>query len=524
MRLDDGQPPEVEAMHQAVLQLPEGFWHTKRQQGFAFPTADVVAAIQRLVDVVNDLRSPDSGWGDGVPQTPEALIPYVTEEAYDALEALQRQFDTLTPETSPSNADQTKPEYMLLSQLSPWLLWCVARSAFEVMQLLEGVAAKRSEPGKGWQDGMLRLVAYFTLEAPDRPYLLDLTNYQAPENLLRSTDLIQSDDCTLCQANATVSALLQQLLPQIQATTPALQPFMEGIAVNVLAPQQDWQSSVLTLHLGFEFVVTKTDRPLVLEEGDDRHPADAIVDIEATAATVSERQGTTLLTQFTNADWLKQYTGLVIQQQLETVIPQLPAIAAIATTRENAAIPLLIAQLVEDACALDDHLQNSLTLASRNFPKRESTLDDLMLRLLWCFSRSTYEVMQLMSGIPVKLLQAESHWQTGLLRLSISLKVQTPEADWHLDLVTGQSPEPSPFPLKPSAIVQSDDHRWCQQLITVENLHTRLLQHTSSVSNEIQLLLDGAEVDLLEGDQQWQPGVIRLKADFEFVPMNFSYF
>jgi XTP/dITP diphosphohydrolase len=51
--------------------------------------SDNLVAFQRLIDVVAKLRSPDSGCPWDLAQTPESLIPYVIEEAYEVVDAIQ---------------------------------------------------------------------------------------------------------------------------------------------------------------------------------------------------------------------------------------------------------------------------------------------------------------------------------------------------------------------------------------------------------------------------------------------------
>jgi XTP/dITP diphosphohydrolase len=46
-------------------------------------------AMQHLIDVVAKLRSPDGGCPWDLKQTPESLIPYVIEEAYEVVDAIQ---------------------------------------------------------------------------------------------------------------------------------------------------------------------------------------------------------------------------------------------------------------------------------------------------------------------------------------------------------------------------------------------------------------------------------------------------
>ncbi len=49
-----------------------------------------LAALQRLIDVVAALRSPDGGCPWDLAQTPETLIPYVIEEAYEVVDAIRQ--------------------------------------------------------------------------------------------------------------------------------------------------------------------------------------------------------------------------------------------------------------------------------------------------------------------------------------------------------------------------------------------------------------------------------------------------
>jgi XTP/dITP diphosphohydrolase len=50
---------------------------------------EILSAVQQLVEVVGQLRSPDSGCPWDLAQTPETLIPFVIEEAYETVEALR---------------------------------------------------------------------------------------------------------------------------------------------------------------------------------------------------------------------------------------------------------------------------------------------------------------------------------------------------------------------------------------------------------------------------------------------------
>ena len=54
-------------------------------------SSETLAALQHLMDVVAKLRSPDGGCPWDLAQTPQTLTPYVIEEAYEVVDAIQRQ-------------------------------------------------------------------------------------------------------------------------------------------------------------------------------------------------------------------------------------------------------------------------------------------------------------------------------------------------------------------------------------------------------------------------------------------------
>ncbi|PIG92492.1 nucleoside triphosphate pyrophosphohydrolase [Gloeocapsopsis sp. IPPAS B-1203] len=61
-------------------------------------THETLVAIQELIDVVAKLRSPDGGCPWDLAQTPETLIPYVIEEAYEVVDAIRTHDQTAIAE------------------------------------------------------------------------------------------------------------------------------------------------------------------------------------------------------------------------------------------------------------------------------------------------------------------------------------------------------------------------------------------------------------------------------------------
>jgi XTP/dITP diphosphohydrolase len=59
------------------------------QEARPLVSQSTLTALQELIEVVAKLRSPDGGCPWDLAQTPESLIPYVIEEAYEVVDAIQ---------------------------------------------------------------------------------------------------------------------------------------------------------------------------------------------------------------------------------------------------------------------------------------------------------------------------------------------------------------------------------------------------------------------------------------------------
>jgi hypothetical protein len=364
-------------------------------------------------------------------------------------------------------------DYIVIKDLTSWLLWGIARSAYGAMRLLEGTSARILQPDQSWQTGILRLVAQLRVNAPALSHEFDLVTQQAVPDILTDDRLIQLGDSTLYPQPTTIAEAISLLSRQIQATTFALKPFLVGTQTELLIPQQPWQPATFHLSLGFEFTATALPAAPALQP----------------------------CLRFTDAAWMEDYQEAIAHQ-----------------------VPTLEAQTEE---AQTEEAQTDLTLTSRNFLQQEWQTDELALRLLWCFSHSAYDVMQLMSGIPVSLLQPDRPWETGTLRLWIGLTVQTPELDWCLDLMTGhamggfseieQPLEIAPVAVELNSVVRSPELPWLQQPTLLEALEAQVQQHIAQTTPELLLLLQGTEVDLMDKAGEWQSGWMRLGISFEFM-------
>ncbi|NJO77034.1 MAG: hypothetical protein HC833_26950, partial [Leptolyngbyaceae cyanobacterium RM1_406_9] len=416
--------------------------------------------------------------------------------------------------------------YFLISDLAPWLLWGIARSSHEVMQLLEGIPARAFKLGQGWRTGIVRLVATLETKIPGLSASLDLATLQVHQSLLPSNTMLQSDQYSACQQPTWVAKFLPDLIQQIEATTPSVSRFFAGAEVDALAPNHNWQSGSIQLQLGFEFVATDAIAfpdfaEASIEQGgeeggaiaSDPSPSNAI---DTAPFPTPSSDSSHLQIKFTHPDWLEKYSKTLLQQQIASNIQQLPTFRAAGEKNRNLSSQSLIPLIVRDACNLVDLLQAS-PAQSNHALQQEIRLETLTRQLLWSFSRSAFEVMQLIGGIRVNLLQPGCNWETGTLRLLASLTSKTPEQDWHLDIATRQPPQPHVFPLAHDVVVQSHESHWCKYPDVLGQLEAKLMQQLEQAP-ELHLFMSGTDAEISGDNQQWHSGAIQLNVSFEFIP------
>lgn len=96
------------------------------------PHTDTLAALQRLIEVVARLRDPDGGCPWDLAQTPQSLIPYIIEEAYETVDALRED----NPEAISEELGDLLLQVVLQAQ--------IAREAgdFSLADVAQGIAEK----------------------------------------------------------------------------------------------------------------------------------------------------------------------------------------------------------------------------------------------------------------------------------------------------------------------------------------------------------------------------------------------
>lgn len=560
----DSGMPTLKVIRQTGLKFFDRSWFSAGSDR-PLPAAHTLAAMEQLVAIIHQLRltagaadaSPIAHWHPELPLTPEALLPYVSEEVYEVLDALQT---TEAPAANPS------PLFTTVDALISYLLWGVARSAYPVMRLIEGIRARHYRARQTWGTGMLRLVVMLEAVTPTAGWCLDLVMGCPPGQLLANEDWLQSEQPILPvmqspsaalmpdlphrdrPAGNQVGILLEEFQQSILEEMPALQSLFSGVSVDLLQPGQPWQAGQLQLKLGFQFMDQDlTAIPL--------QPPPAFADLidaellEADPATqnlpVQDAIKGTVLSPLTRVSVvelprqiprpgtlirlvdpaiLKAASQSIIQPPLAQSIWRLQQLPIDRNTDQG-----LLPVVCEAWRAIDRatyRINSTLELWQSDW-----LLEELVPNLLWQITRSSYEITQLMGGIEVAALQPGQDWQQGTLRLMVALQIQSTKLQCMIDLTTGRLIHPETRRLHPETLCQlslrsdlSEDFTFSWQSpvqaeTVIRHLHHRICDFTP----EIGQFMDTTPIEWLEVDQDWQPGTMKLSLNLELMPDEWKH-
>jgi hypothetical protein len=155
-------------------------------------------------------------------------------------------------------------------------------------------------------------------------------------------------------------------------------------------------------------------------------------------------------------------------------------------------------------------------------------IDELMPKMLWQVTRSSYEITQLIGGVEVTALQPGLDWESGTLRLIVALQIQATAIQCTIDLITGRRITSETTLLDPKTLCQlslrSDlgEHltptfSW-QSPVQAETVISHLQQQIRTTAPEIGQFIDVTPIEWLETDQEWQPGTLKLALNLELMP------
>lgn len=193
---------------------------------------------QQLAVAISQLRETFDSAQGGVSRD---LIPQLVAAAKDI--ALRGESSWLNRETAMDDAIHR-------------LLWLLVRTSYDLMQLVAGVKARVLQPERDWVEGTVRLLAIFEAKTANMVWELDLSTGEAPQigKILDPGAMVRSPLLQLCQPLASVESLLADSIAQIKRAAPAVELFLNGTGVELLASGQGWESGLAQLSLALELI------------------------------------------------------------------------------------------------------------------------------------------------------------------------------------------------------------------------------------------------------------------------------
>ncbi|PSN15349.1 hypothetical protein C7293_07610 [filamentous cyanobacterium CCT1] len=483
----------------------------------------VAAALKQLVEQSMVLRSPAGGWPADLPQTPENLGAYLSEETWELLDALEA-----NPLSSPAS---TAPGIVPITVLVPHLLWMLASGGYEIMRLIEGVQASVFEPDGSGTAHIVRLVPVLTLTIEESRYALDLVTQTDPVPSLHlpETTSLRLLDNDLDNRSRRCKDLLEQVAQILSYAQPGLATLLgDRCSVEALRPFQTWQPATLSLQLHLAQMDAKahprhsgrtgaSPNALYLPS-DEKQPskADTGFTLDDFASTLIEDPGDATAgvlgnwLTFTNESWIQAFLNVCAQRIVAQNLPQIaPGNGGESATSELLRQREVFCNLVTYSAT--DLVQGVNGLFKHTFVHEPVLVADLWPRLRWYLAQSSERVMQLMGGVSTQVLPPGLSWQQGSLYLRPLMQLTTAQRSWIIDLSRGRLLPTSSQALPADAAVDIADAPWRNPL-TVAELTTLIDRDLSTHTPAIAALRQGTSIHLhrLDAEAGCQPGQLTL--------------
>lgn len=545
---------------ETILQFSDGAFLARLLTPPVLPPV-ALGPMQQLVELMTQLRSPAHGWTAKQPPTPEALAPYASEEVEAVVQGLAAAdmaavYAAIAALPDAPTAAAIAPVHVSTEALMPLLLWNLARTAYPVMQLLEGIEVMTQAAGQPQPSpGMLRLVPVLQLETATATWALDVVTGAPPQPLGDRSVLLHSDTAPHLasylepdllavsldpEAANWVDLQLQSLTQAILAVSPTLHPWLHGFAVQSLVPGSSWSLGQLQLRLDFalsapeEIAGSSAHAPVEAELVDELAPASAFpalvpprdrVALPQVAVVEVAPSPPVLTTMIRLAQpatlhaLLQRATRHEIEQGLGQI---LRSPAAIAASLE----PHILQEAYRIAALTGPTISTNWSLL-----QPELVGDELMPKLLWQVARSAYHVMCWLGGRAATVLQPGQEWTVGTVRLVIVLAIAldtAPDTEaWALDLATGQFLPPTGWQMAPGTIIRLTEPQSLGEpappLLESVTLATELEQRLQTQAPEVAALMTETAIAGLTPDHDWQPGTLRINTGLEFIPHHLPH-
>ncbi|MGC9526321.1 MAG: hypothetical protein ACP5D7_12360 [Limnospira sp.] len=510
----------AEGFNQTLLKLPGARTLLSKPEDQVSPA--LTDSLEKLVELIANLRSPGGGLPSDPPQTPAHLLPYVTEEMGDILNALEDE------KSRPQPAPPRPPsEIIPLNDLLPLLLWHLARSAEDTLRLLTGIEAKVTSADGTWNRGILRLIAALTLKTPQTQYQIDIATRHPPQFNLPASGKVQSVDCRCCQYPIDTQSLLERLQNTIDKRCPAIAE-LPSQPVTLLWPGQNWQVGQLSLILGLEFLASSPSF-------DDTFESSPLEMID-TSPQLAPMALLSSQLKLTDTVVLSRYIRESIRQQLAMPLKQL--FLGKHESLSEISVEALNRFLLPAAWDFAGRVYSGLPAPATPWNPPQLNLGRLTSKLLWHMVQSDRAIARLIGGISARVLQPGHRWERGTVRLVAILNADFTGSHWEIDITTREDPQLTADWLAEDAVIDWENGR----RITPAGKADRPPRYQESgfalveigeqfrkVSPELGIWMDGVEVDWVEptaGERQWRrasetrSGLVQLVLGLEWVPTS----
>jgi hypothetical protein len=521
-----------------ILKSTPEFDLTALTQTIQVPEA-AIAAFEQLIQLLRSLHSVDAA-SQTLDKSAEDWLPYLSDEAYDTLDALR----------IPAPSSSPYPALLSLETLISQLLWAIARSSYPIMQFLEGVPAQicqLAEIEPVGHVGKLRLMAILEIHSPTFHGCFDLATQRPPTAPLDRRLQIQpevdffadfasspqeiADDIPESGSSLPwADQQLEHISKTLAATNPFLAQFFQGVAIEFLVPEANWQLGELCLKFDFEFL-PQLSPERVLQSGQfnwvEAELLDADLDAVFPGPVPFDEFASPMIALLDSPPPAWVATAILRLAENSTQNQYQQAVWHHELNRRLWAIDHSI--MMADCSDLDQArslIQLAQTLAA---PKRtvspinfcflqpELLFDEVVPKLLWHLTCQSYPIMQLMGGVSGQWMQPHQSWSKGGVRLMAIAKLTVDGQTEAIDITTGRCLSPDEHPDLTGAIVQLDSTLWGESWLPADILLHQVTEHLRSLAPEIGFFLDGIAIDLLNPEQDWQPGTLRLSLTLDFL-------
>lgn len=514
-------PLTAHQLFQGVCQRTESWGYQPEGIG-QLPPSFVRHPTAGLVDLVQMLCAPDSGWPATRPLTPATLLPYVSDEVEELLEALhQWQQHRLRSEADKAPFKATAGASPRLELLSTWatdLVWSIATSTPDAMALLEGLPLPSSNLPRPQNLAGVRLVPVLTLHLKAAVYTLDLTTQSVfdPKQALPDDwllDLNQGADSSSWQP---LRDWREQLWVAMGANVPTLSRWQQGQDFSILVPGCDWAQAqgCLSLewvacapHCWIQVLPETTVRPASATAGATAETTAATagamptpqvwsapavswpeVSPHETSHQVAPASYPTLDTDmaFSDSAWRQDAIAATLSIDIAAVLGAYPQSQGRSPDADT------VMQVVYHAVSPGQLYPRGL----RQMLATPLTLAELATQVQWLWVRANWHLMGLMQGMAAHCLQPEQGWQPGTLVATGQLVFgHGPDQSWQLDLSSRQWQATTGSPLETAIVhlVVPYEGRCLWSATALQASIGRSLQQRSPV---LARLLTGTTVEL----------------------------